>query len=92
LKSIDATRIARELAEENLRNQQARYDVGLATTKDILDFQDQLTRARFLEVEALTQYNGDLAEMRRVDGTLLKARNVLIERVSPEKAPWWASF
>ena len=38
LKSIDATRIARELAEENVRNQQARYDVGLATTKDLIDF------------------------------------------------------
>ena len=37
LKSIDATRVARELAEENVRNQQARYDVGLVTTKDLLD-------------------------------------------------------
>jgi len=92
LKSIDATRIARELAAENLRNQQARYDVGLATTKDLLDFQDQLTQARFREIEALTRYNTDLAEMRRVEGSLLSARNVLIERVTPENAPWWASF
>jgi outer membrane protein len=92
LKSIDATRIARELAEENLRNQQARYDVGLATTKDLLDFQDQLTQARFREIDALTRYNTDLAEMRRVEGSLLSARNVLIERVTAEKAPWWASF
>jgi len=92
LKSIDATRIARELAEENVRNQQARYDVGLVTTKDLLDFQDQLTRARGAEVQALTAYNSDLAEMRRVEGTLLSARNVMIERVSPEAAPWWARF
>jgi len=92
LKSIDATRIARELAEENLRNQKARYDVGLATTKDLLDYQDQLTQARFREINALTRYNTDLAEMRRVEGSLLSARNVLIERVTPEKAPWWASF
>ncbi|MFI5367136.1 MAG: TolC family protein, partial [Candidatus Binatia bacterium] len=92
LKSIDATRIARELAEENVRNQQARYDVGLATTKDMLDFQNLLTRARFAEVQSLTAYNSDLAELRRVEGTLLSARNVLIERVDAEKAPWWASF
>jgi len=92
LKSIDATRIARELAEENLRNQKARYDVGLATTKDLLDYQDQLTQARFREINALTRYNTDLAEMRRVEGSLLSARNVLIERVTPEKQPWWASF
>ena len=92
LKSIDATRIARELAEENVRNQQARYDVGLVTTKDLLDFQDQLTRARGAEVQALTAYNSDLAEMRRVDGSLLSARNVMIERATSEAAPWWARF
>lgn len=92
LNSIDATRIARELAEENLRNQQARYDVGLVTTKDLLDYQDQLTQARGAEVNALTTYNGDLAEMRRVEGTLLNARNVIIERATPEAAPWWARF
>jgi outer membrane protein TolC len=92
LKSLEATRIARELAEENLRNQQARYDVGLATTKDILDFQDQLTLARFREIEALTTYNTDVASMRRVEGTLLTARNVVVEKLESEDAPWWASF
>lgn len=92
LRSIDATRLARELAEENVRNQQARYDVGLVTTKDLLDFQDKLTQARADEVQALTTYNSDLAEMRRVEGSLLRARNVLVERVSPEAAPWWARF
>jgi outer membrane protein len=92
LKSIEATRVARELAEENVRDQKARYDVGLATTKDLLDYADRLTRAQFAEIEALTRYNSDLAEMRRVDGTLLSARNILLERVTPEKAPWWATF
>jgi len=92
LKSIEATRIARELAEENVRDQKARYDVGLATTKDLLDYADRLTRAQFAEIEALTRYNSDLAEMRRVDGTLLSARNILLERVTPEKTPWWATF
>jgi outer membrane protein len=92
LKSVDARRLARELEEENLRNQQARYDVGLATTKDLLDFQDRLTLARFTEIQALTQYNTDLAQMRRVDGSLLTARNIFVERPSPEPAPWWASF
>lgn len=92
LRSIDATRLARELAEENLRNQQARYDVGLVTTKDLLDFQDKLTQARAAEVQALTTYNSDLAELRRVEGSLLSARNVVVERASPEAAPWWARF
>lgn len=92
LKSIEATRIARTLAEENVRNQKARYDVGLATTKDLLDYADRLTRAQFAEVQALTSYNSNLAELRRVEGTLLAARNVIVERVNPEEASWWAKF
>jgi outer membrane protein TolC len=92
LKSIEATRIARQLAEENVRNQKARYDVGLATTKDLLDYSDRLTRAQFAEVQALTTYNSDLAELRRVEGTLLSARNVVLEPLKPEDAPWWARF
>jgi hypothetical protein len=47
---IDTSRIARELAEENLRNQEKRHEVGMATTKDLLDFQTRLTEARFAEV------------------------------------------
>lgn len=92
LKSVDATRIARELAEENVSNQQARYDVGLATTKDLLDFLDRQTQARAIEIEALTRYNSDLAEMHRVEGTLLQATNVILDRAPAEGPPWWARF
>jgi outer membrane protein TolC len=89
---IESTRIARELAEENLRNQKARYDVGLATTKDLLDFQDRLTAARARETFALTGYRTALAELWRAEGTLLEERGILVEREEPEKASWWARF
>jgi len=92
LKSIEATRIARELAEENVRNQQARYDVGLATTKDLIDFQDRLTQAERAEIESLTNYNIELARLYRADGTLLRNRDVLLERHAPEPPPWYAQF
>ncbi len=92
LKSIEATGVARSLAEENVRNQKARYEVGLATTKDLIDFQERLTRARQAELQALTAYNTDLAELRRVDGTLLDYRNVQVRRADPEDTPWWAYF
>ena len=92
LKSIEATRVARRLAEENVRNQKARYDVGLATNKDLIDFQQRLTRARQAEIQALTQYNTRLAELRRADGTLLEQRNVVMRRSEPEDTPWWGRF
>ncbi len=92
LKRIEATRIARELAEENVRNQRARYDVGLATTKDLIDFQDRLTQARQAEIVVLTAYNTDLAALRRAEGTILEARDIRVERKEPEASPWWARF
>jgi outer membrane protein len=92
LKSIEATRIARQLAEENVRNQQARYDVGLATTKDLLDFQNQLTQAQAAEVQSLTGYNVDLARLRLAEGTLLESRNVVIDKGEDVPTPWWAHF
>ena len=92
LKAIEARRIARELAEENVRNQQARYDVGLATTKDLIDFQDRLTQAERAEVDALTGYNIELARFRFAQGTLLRDRSIVLERTEPEPPPWWARF
>ena len=80
------------LLKRLVRNQQARYDVGLVTTKDLLDYHDKLTQVRAAEVQAVTTYNSDLAEMRRVEGTLLSARNVLIERATPEATPWRVRF
>jgi outer membrane protein len=92
LKSIEATRIARELAEENVRNQQARYDVGLATTKDLIDFTDRLTQAQQAEIESLTLYNTELARLRLAKGSLLEDRNVELDRAAPEQPAWWAQF
>lgn len=92
LKSIEATRIARSLAEDNVRDQKARYDVGLATTKDLLDFQDRLTQAMAAEVQALTTYNTHLTELRRVEGTLLSQRNIVVDRGEEDATPWWARF
>jgi outer membrane protein TolC len=80
------------LAEENVRSQRARYEVGLATTKDLLDYTTRLTQAQAAEAEALARYNIDLAELRRVEGTLLSARNVVVEARRDEEPPWWARF
>jgi outer membrane protein TolC len=92
MKRIQASRLARELAEENLRNQQKRLEVGIATTKDVLDFQDQLTTARGNEVQAATDYNISLAELARAQGTILDQYSVVIEVPGKRFVPWWARF
>jgi outer membrane protein len=91
-KRITATRLARELAQENLEQQHKRYEVGLATTKDILDFQERLTAARAAEIHALIDYNVSLAALRQAEGTLLSQFNVVLDTLPPSPTPVWARF
>jgi outer membrane protein len=89
---IDASRVARELAEENLRSQQKRYEVGMATTKDLLDFQQRLTSARAAEVQANFDYAISVAAWRRAQGTLLEQYHIVLEHPKLKPAPWFAKF
>ena len=81
---IDTTRVARELAEENLRNQEKRHEVGMATTKDLLDFQTRLTTARAYAIA--------VAQWRRAQGRLLSHYQVVVERKGRPSVPWFARF
>jgi outer membrane protein TolC len=91
-KRITATRLARELAQENLSQQKKRYDVGLATTKDLLDFQSRVTTARTAEIQALIDYNVSLAALRQAEGTLLAEFDVMLDTLPPSPTPLWARF
>jgi outer membrane protein len=91
-KRIDTTRVARELAEENLRNQQKRHEVGMATTKDLLDFQSRLTQARGAEVQAKIDYANSVAAWRRAEGGLLRHYQIVVEHPGRRSTPWFARF
>ena len=92
LQRIEQTRIARELSEENLRNQTKRYDVGMVTTTDLLIFQDQVARARLSHIQAIIDYNTSLAALDRAQGTLLDRYNVSVADRGDTMTPWWARF
>jgi len=89
---IDTTRVARELAEENLKNQEKRHEVGMATTKDLLDFQSRLTTARAAEIQAKIDYATALARWRRAQGKLLDEYQIVIQHPGARSAPWFARF
>ena len=89
---IDTTRVATQLAEENLRNQQKRHEVGMATTKDLLDFQTRLTTARAAEVQAKTDYAIAVAQWRRAHGRLLAHYQIIVEHPGERSVPWFARF
>lgn len=91
-KRIQTTRVARELAEENLRGQERRFEVGLVTQKDVIDFQSRLLDAQGAELRAITDYNNSLSRLKLAEGTLLEYHNVKVEGPKKEADPWWARF
>jgi outer membrane protein TolC len=89
---IDTSRVARELAEENLRNQTRRHEVGMATTKDLLDFQTRLTSARAAEVQAKTDHAISVARWYRAMGRLLERYQIMVDQPGRSAVPWFARF
>ena len=91
-KRIQTTRRGRELAEENLRGQQRRFEVGLVTQKDVIDFQSRLLDAQGSELRAVTDYNNSISRLRLADGTLLQSYNIEVDGPQKASEPWWARF
>jgi len=91
-KRVSAARLARELAEENLDNQQKRFDVGMVTTTDILIFQDNLATAMAAEARAIFDHAVAATTLLRAEGTLLENHGIDVRYEDTPKRPWWARF
>jgi outer membrane protein TolC len=72
IRRVEATRAARVLAEEQLRVEQKRLEAGVTTTFNVLSFQRDLAAAQASEIQAITTYNQDLANLELVKGTVLE--------------------
>lgn len=91
-KRVVASKAARELAEENLRNQTRRFELGAVTTKDVLDFQEKLAQAQAAEVAAITDHARSVSLLRNADGTLLARFGIEIQSPDAPGTPWWYRF
>lgn len=81
--SIDATRAAREAAEQNVDAERKRYENGMTTNFQVLEVQQQLTDARVRELQAVVGYNKAVAAFHRAVGDILERHNIKVE--DPEK-------
>lgn len=72
VRRIEAAQVARALAEEELRIEQKRLEVGVTTTFNVLAFQRDLAEAEVREIQAITTYNQDLAHLDLQKGTILE--------------------
>ena len=75
-KRVESTRISSRLFKERLDAEEKRFSVGLSTSRDILEDQEQLAEAQSREIEAIIDYNKSLVELERQRGTILDKHRI----------------
>lgn len=75
-KKIEVAGRGRDLAEEKLRTLLKRKEVGLATTRDVLEGEEDLALARTDLTASLADYNRAVTEYLRVTGELLEHEGI----------------
>jgi outer membrane protein TolC len=76
LSRLNASRNAREAAEQVYASELRKFHNGASTTYLVLQRQVQLAGARGEELKAQTDLNEAIVELQRVDGTILSANGV----------------
>ena len=64
--------------QESLAAEKKKFDVGVSTTHDLLEFEEELAAARASEQRAIIDYTISLTNLMRATATLLEARSVRI--------------
>ena len=78
-KRIAATRKARFLDGKKLEVEVERFNLGLATTHDVLEFQKDLANAHIKELKAILDYNRSLVNLDRAKGTILTTHDIILK-------------
>jgi outer membrane protein TolC len=91
-KRVQATREATYYAAQALHDEEIRFRVGMATTHDLLQFQEQLISAQGNQVQAEVDLEDARLSLEHEEGTLLRAFQVSFELQSPRRSPWYTKF
>ncbi len=76
---IQAAKASLRLSVEKLKAEEKKYAVGLSTAHDLLEFQQDLARAKSREARSLADYEKDLTSLARAKGVLLEEYNITID-------------
>jgi len=76
IKRVQATRVARKLAEEKLNAEEKKFKVGLSTSFNVLEFQEDLAEEQSNEIKAVIDYNKSLNRLNQVMVRTLEAHDI----------------
>jgi len=73
---IEATRVTRELQDQNLAAELEKFRVGKSTNLQVLQVQRDFTASQLDEVRALVLYLNSLIDLYVMEGSLLERRGI----------------
>lgn len=76
---VGSTHAARTYAESALTTETKKYQDGIATSLEVILFQETLTDARSAEIRAQVDYNKALAQLAFADGTILERNHLSLQ-------------
>lgn len=91
-KRVQATREASYYAAQALHDEEIRFKVGMATTHDLLQFQEQLISAQGNQVQAEVDLEDARLSLEHEQGTLLRAFQIDFQLQDPHRSPWYSKF
>jgi outer membrane protein TolC len=77
-KQLDVTTRGRAYAEDRLRAFRTKNAVGLATTKDVFDVENDLVTAEGNQIQAVVDYNNAITQLWRVTGEILPRQGITV--------------
>ena len=79
MKRIEVTAKAVALAEESLKAERKKLEVGVSTSHDVLEFEEEAVNAQRREILAKLDYAKALINLAGATGTVLEENNIVIE-------------
>ncbi len=91
-KRAQATAQATYYARQSLHDEEVRFRVGMATTHDLLQFQEEEVSAEGNQVQAEVDLENAKLALAHANGTLLRAFDISFQVQDPREKPWYATF
>ncbi|GAB4348429.1 MAG: TolC family protein [Candidatus Abyssubacteria bacterium] len=79
LKVIEIARKATQLAQESLDAERKKLEVGVSTSHDVLEFEEELADAKRREIVAKIAYENSLINLAVATGTILEKNNIVVD-------------
>ena len=77
-KQLDVTARGSAYAEQRLQAYIKKNKVGLATSKDVLDVENDLVTAKGNQIQAVTDYNNSITALWKASGELLDREDIKV--------------